>query len=102
MANRTPPSKAERIAKRAILAIAALGWLILGGCSSSEPPPAQQASLENTELHFSLDQCQPMGEGLFKCPATDKPICKPDYNGSVECIRIGPKGSVFIQSGLTP
>jgi hypothetical protein len=99
MANRNSDSNAEGIAKRMISAIAVLGLLSLGGCSSSAPP-AGTAAMEKTELHFSLDQCQPLGANLFKCPASDKPICNPDYNGSVECVRIGPKGSVFVQSGL--
>jgi len=102
MVKRNSGSKPEAIAKRLVLAIAAFGLLVLGGCSASAPPTAQQAALEKTELHFSLDQCQPMGAGLYKCPAADKPICSPDYNGSVECVRIGPKGSVFVQGPLTP
>jgi hypothetical protein len=76
-----------------------LGLLALGGCSSSEPSSAEQAALAKTELHFSLDQCQPLDANLYKCPASDKPICNPDYNGQVECVRVGPKGSVFVQSG---
>ena len=88
------------MAKRMFSAIAVLGLLVLGGCSTSEPSAAQQAALAKTELHFSLDQCQPLDPNLYKCPAADKPICNPDYNGQVECIRIGPKGSVFVQSGL--
>jgi len=99
MVNRDSDSKAERIAKRAISAIAVLGLLALGGCSSSTPPSAEVAAMEKTELRFSLDQCQPLDANLYKCPAADKPICNPDYNGQVECIRIGPKGSVFVQSG---
>jgi len=102
MVNRKPGSKAARIAKSTISVIAGLGFLTLAGCSSSEPSTAQQAALAKTELHFSLDQCQPMGANLFKCPAADKPICNPDYNGSVECVRVGPKGSVFVQSGMMP
>jgi hypothetical protein len=87
------------MAKRMFLAIAALGLLALGGCSSSaEPSSAQQASLAKTELHFDLNKCQDLGAGLYKCPASDKPICNPDYNGTVECVRIGPKGGVFVES----
>ena len=99
MLSRNSGSNLERIAKRAISAIAVLGLLALGGCSSSEPSSAEQAALAKTELHFSLDQCQPLDANLYKCPASDKPICNPDYNGQVECVRIGPKGSVFVQSG---
>ena len=102
MVNRKSGMRAEKIAKRAISAIAVLGFLALAGCSSSEPSAAQQASLAKTELHFSLDQCQPIEPGLFKCPAADKPICNPDYNGQLECVRVGPKGSVFVQSGFAP
>ena len=100
MLNRNSGWKAERIAKRTISAIAMLGLLALAGCSSSEPPPAQQAAMAKTELHFDLGKCQQIEPGLYKCPAADKAICNPDYNGQAECVRIGPKGSVFVQSGF--
>jgi len=100
MVNRNSGSKGERIAKRTLSAIAVLGLLALGGCSTSEPPPAQQAALAKTELHFDINACQEIGAGMYKCPAVDKPICSPDYNGQAECVRIGPKGSVFVQSGF--
>lgn len=82
--------------------LATLALLALAACSSTEPSQAQQASLARTELHFDLNTCQDLGAGLYKCPAADKPICNPDYNGQVECVRIGPKGSVFLQSGSAP
>lgn len=100
MVNRNSRSKTGRIARRAILPVALSGLLALGGCSSSTTPPGQVAAMEKTELHFSLDQCQPLDANLFKCPAMDKPICNPDYNGQLECVRIGPKGSVFVQNGI--
>jgi hypothetical protein len=94
-------AKTKPMAKPMFLAIALLGLLALGGCSSyTPPPPAEQAALAKTELHFDINACQPIEPGLFKCPATDKPICNPDYNGQAECVRIGPKGSVFVQSGF--
>jgi predicted component of type VI protein secretion system len=88
------------MAKRMFLGVALLGLLTLGGCSSSEPSAATQANLAKTELHFDINACQPIEPGLYKCPAADKPICNPDYNGQAECVRIGPKGSVFVQSGF--
>jgi hypothetical protein len=101
MTNRNSAVKAEQMAKRMFLTISVLGLLALGGCSSSvDPSQAQQASLAKTELHFDLNKCEDMGAGLYKCPASDKPICSPDYNGNVECVRIGPKGSVFVQSPM--
>ena len=100
MTSQISSSKAKIIAKRAVSAIAVLGLFALVGCSSSEPPPAQQAALAKTELHFDLNKCEDLGAGLYKCPASDKPICNPDYNGQVECVRIGPKGSVFVQSPM--
>ncbi len=90
----------RQIAIRIRLAISVLGLLLLGGCSSSEPSSAQQAALAKTELHFDINACQQIEPGLYKCPAADKPICNPDYNGQAECVRIGPKGSVFVQSGF--
>ena len=101
MANRTSNPSAGKIAKRAISTLAVLGLLTMAGCSSYSPPStAEQKALAQTELHFDINACQPIEPGLFKCPAADKPICNPDYNGQAECVRIGPKGSVFVQSGL--
>ena len=88
------------MAKVMFLALALLGLLAIGGCSSSEPSAATQAALAKTELHFDINTCQPIEPGLYKCFAVDKPICNPDYNGQAECVRIGPKGSVFVQSGF--
>ena len=98
MANRSSSSKVARLARRMtpLGTIAMLG-LLCGGCSSSAQPP-QTAAIQKAELHFSLDQCQPLDSNLYKCPAIDKPVCNPDYNGSLECVRIGPKGSVYIES----
>ena len=59
-------------------------------------PWAQRAAKSGTELHFDLSQCQLIQVGLYKCSVADKPICNPDYNGTAECVRIGPKGSVFV------
>ena len=89
------------MAKRILLTTAVLGLLAMAGCSSySEPPAAEQKALAKTELHFDINACQQIEPGLYKCPAADKPICNPDYNGQAECVRIGPKGSVFVQSGF--
>ena len=99
MVNRNSGTKAEQMAKRMVLAIAVMGMVGFGGCSSSTPPPAQDAAMKRTELHFDLNKCELLEAGLYKCPASDKAICNPDYNGQAECVRIGPKGSVFVQSG---
>jgi hypothetical protein len=101
MVNRHLGAEVKHMAKRIVLAIGVSGLLALGGCSSSEPSPAKQDALAQTELHFDLNKCQNLGAGLYKCPASDKPICSPDYNGQVECVRTGPKGSVFVQSPNT-
>jgi hypothetical protein len=101
MVSQDSGSKTEKMMQRAISTIAALGLFVLAGCSSySEPSATQQAALAKTELHFDINTCQQIEPGLYKCPAIDKPICNPDYNGQAECVRIGPKGSVFVQSGF--
>ncbi|HYL57366.1 MAG TPA: hypothetical protein VEU51_00745 [Candidatus Acidoferrales bacterium] len=90
------------ISRRVVAAaVAALAMLAVVGCSSSPPPPGMK-KLEKVELRFSVDQCQPIGADIFKCPAIDRPICNPDYNGQIDCVRIGPKGSVFIESAIGP
>jgi hypothetical protein len=87
---------------RCAAALATLAMLA-GGCSSTpDASQPQQVALAKTELHFDLNQCQDLGGGLYKCPSADKPICSPDYNGTLECVRTGPKGSVFVQSPITP
>ena len=103
MVSRNSGIRAEKIAKRTISAIAVLGLLALGGCSSSTPATPADAAMEKTELHFNLDQCQPLGENMYKCPAIDKPVCNPNFHsdsGVLNCVKIGPKGSIFVQNGL--
>jgi|SRR5579863_4995065 hypothetical protein len=84
-----------RIIPAAALAVS-LGMLALGGCSSqtADQPPAEQPIAAN----FALDKCQPIMPNLYKCPAIDQPLCTPEFQRSdISCVRIGPKGSVFIQ-----
>src|SRR5690242_20086908 len=97
MANRISSAGAGKIARRVISIVAVLGILAFAGCSSSEPSRAEQRALAKVELHFDINKCQPIEPGLYKCPASDKAICNPDYNGQADCVRIGPKGSVFVQ-----
>ncbi|MFZ2063474.1 MAG: hypothetical protein WAU82_20870 [Candidatus Binatus sp.] len=85
-----------RIIPAAALA-ASLGMLALGGCSSqnADQPPAQPIM-----ANFALDKCQQLEANLYKCPAVDQPLCTPEFNRTdVNCVRVGPKGSVFVQRG---
>lgn len=76
---------------------ASLGMLALGGCSSeTADKPAEQPMAVN----FQLEKCQQLEANLFKCPAVDQPICTPEFQRTdVNCVRIGPKGSVFVKRG---
>ncbi len=74
---------------------ASLTMLAFAGCSSqnADQPPAQPV-----QVNFALDKCQPIEPNLYKCPAVDQPICTPEFiRTDVNCVRIGPKGSVFVQ-----
>jgi hypothetical protein len=83
---------------KVVLGLVLTLWLpALGGCSASAPAP-ESAAMKRTELSFNLDQCQPQGAGLFKCPAIDKPVCSADYAGpAVECVRVGKKGNIYVE-----
>jgi hypothetical protein len=89
-----------RIIPAAVL-VASLGMLALGGCSSqdADKPPENPIA-----VNFALDKCQQLEPNLYKCPAVDQPICTPEFNRTaVNCVRIGPKGSVFVQrQGANP
>jgi hypothetical protein len=89
-----------RIIPAAALA-AALGMLALGGCSSqdADKPPEHPMN-----ANFALEKCQPIMPNLYKCPAIDQPLCTPEFvRTDISCVRIGPKGSVFIQrQGANP
>jgi hypothetical protein len=87
--------KTRTFTTAAVLAIA-LGALTMVGCSSNTPAPPPGTS--GLELSFDLSKCQQLEAGLFKCPAADRPICSSSYSGSqaTQCIRLGPKGSVFV------
>ncbi|HYL57976.1 MAG TPA: hypothetical protein VEU51_03825 [Candidatus Acidoferrales bacterium] len=103
MAYRNFGSRAARTVTAASAAIALLGLLALAGCSSSPaeptlPPVPAQSDLANSELHIYLDQCKQLETGLYKCPAFEKSICDPEYAGQATCVRVGKKGSIFVQS----
>jgi hypothetical protein len=89
-----------RVIPAAALAVS-LGMLALGGCSSQT---ADQPSQPPIMANFALDKCQPIEPNLYKCPAIDQPLCTPQFQrGDINCVRIGPKGSVFImRSGANP
>jgi hypothetical protein len=85
-----------RIISAAALA-ASLGMLALGGCSSEN---ADKPTEQPMNANFALEKCQQLEANLYKCPAVDQPLCTPEFNRTdVNCVRIGPKGSVFVQRG---
>ena len=74
---------------------ASLGMLALGGCSSQD---ADKPTGTPINANFALEKCQQLEANLYKCPAVDQPLCTPEFNRTdVNCVRIGPKGSVFVQ-----
>ena len=79
--------------------IAAIAMLALAGCSTQPNlTPAQQKAGDYAEMNFDLDKCLPIGANMYKCPAVDKPICTTEFSRpDLECVRIGKKGSVFVQ-----
>ncbi|HYL59680.1 MAG TPA: hypothetical protein VEU51_12495 [Candidatus Acidoferrales bacterium] len=78
---------------------ASLGMLALGGCSSEN---AQTPPEHPVPVNFALDKCQQVEPNLYKCPAIDQAICTPEFvRTDVNCVRIGPKGSVFVMRGGT-
>jgi hypothetical protein len=78
---------------------ASLGMLTLGGCSSTTTT-ADQPAEKPMAVNFQLEKCEQIMPNLYKCPATDQPLCTPEFQRTdVSCVRIGPKGSVFIQRG---
>jgi hypothetical protein len=85
-----------RIIPAAALAVS-LGMLALGGCSSQnadQPPEHPMAA------NFALEKCQQLDANLYKCPAVDQPLCTPEFTRTdINCVHIGPKGSVFVQRG---
>ncbi len=92
-------ARERRIMSAAALA-ASLGMLALGGCSSqnADVPPEHPMA-----VNFALERCQQLEPNLYKCPAVDQPMCTPEFvRTDVNCVRIGPKGSVFVQRGGIP
>jgi len=100
---RTGKVISSKIGKRGLRIIpacalaASLGMLALGGCSSQD---ADQPTEKPIAANFALEKCQQLEPNLFKCPAVDQPLCTPEFNRTdINCVRIGPKGSVFVQRG---
>ena len=79
--------------------IAAIAMLTFAGCGSQpNMTPAEQKAGDYAEMNFDLDKCLPIAPNLYRCPAVDKPICTTEFSRpDIECVRIGAKGSVFVQ-----
>jgi len=79
-------------------AIGAFAMLASAGCSTETRPPTIDASSPLAQANFDLQKCEQLQANLYKCPAVDKPLCTPEFNrDDLNCVRIGPKGSVFIE-----
>ena len=78
--------------------IAAVAMLTFAGCSSqTEVTPAQKAAGDYAEMNFDINKCMPIEPNLFRCPAIDQPLCTTEFSRpDIQCLRIGPKGSVFL------
>jgi len=87
-----------RVRRLGIMTAAAMAaMLALGGCSSQN---ADQPTEKPMAANFQLEKCEQIMPNLYKCPATDQPLCTPEFQRTdVSCVRIGPKGSVFVQRG---
>ena len=83
--------------KRAAM-IGAFAMLATTGCSTETQPPTIDTGSPLAQANFDLRKCDQLEPNLYKCPAVDKPLCTPQFNrDDVNCVRIGPKGSVFVQ-----
>ena len=84
---------------KASATVAAIAMLAFAGCGSQPNlTPAEQKAGDYAEMNFDLDKCLPIGANLYRCPAIDKPICTTEFSRpDIECVRIGKKGSVFVQ-----
>ena len=100
MAKRNPRSKIVGIAMVvSIWAMVAL-MLAMAGCATSAPPLSEIAAVKRAEVNFSLDHCETIQTNLYKCPAIDKPVCSPYYDGQIDCVRMGPKGSIYVEKAM--
>ena len=94
-------NKISRSKMSALATAAALLGLLMAGCSTTSPTaPVETAALKKVELNFSLDQCEEINDGLYRCPPKDKAICDPYYDGQLNCLRIGEKGNVFVEKAF--
>ncbi|MDO8433759.1 MAG: hypothetical protein Q7S58_15255 [Candidatus Binatus sp.] len=84
-----------RLFRAGVIAVS-LAMLAMAGCASenaTEPPAGEKP----VAVNFALEKCQLLSPNLYKCPAVDQPICTPEFQRTdVSCVRIGPKGSVFV------
>ena len=90
--------RTRRLGMMSAAALAAtMGMLALGGCSSQN---ADVPTEKPIAANFALEKCEQIMPNLFKCPAVDQQLCTPEFNRTdINCVRIGPKGSVFVQRG---
>jgi hypothetical protein len=88
---------------KAAATCAAVAMLTFAGCSSQKAQTSpQQAAGKYAEMTFDLDKCRPIEANLYQCPAIDKPLCTAEFaRTDVECVRLGPRGNVYMsQTGM--
>ncbi len=79
--------------------IAAIATLTFAACSSQPNlTPAQKGGRRIRRDEFrSRRQVLAHRAHLYRCPAIDKPLCSVEYSlPDIQCVRIGPKGHVFV------
>jgi hypothetical protein len=85
-----------RLFRAGVIAVS-LGMLALAGCASENTAATPPAGETPVPVNFALEKCQQIMPNMYKCPAIDQPICTPEFQRTdVSCVRIGPKGSVFV------
>jgi hypothetical protein len=82
--------------------VRAAGVLVAGavaatsGCYMFSPSQAA-VNKANTQMHFSLAQCEQTAPNLYKCPGIDKSVCGAFYSGQqVDCLYLDKGGNAIV------
>jgi hypothetical protein len=80
------------------LCAVAITAALAGVCAcSSAPPPEETPAQKGAIAQFDLAKCETLEPSLYRCPGLDAPLCDPDFERNVQCVKVT-KDGVLLQA----
>jgi hypothetical protein len=100
-------SRKRGTATRALIAASVIAMfassIMLSACAGQfpKPLPPETAAEKRAVMNFNLAECEQLEPHLYRCPASDAPLCTPEFaRTDFECVRVTKEGVVIMMPGI--